>query len=242
LQESMLGPRIQVAQEVYEFSSYAAGEVVFRQGDPGDRVYLILSGSARVTRREDAEERDIAELMPGQFFGERAILQEEPRWATVAAITYLETTSIDGAWFRRLHEENATLRSITASLSSIYMLPLIGMLVLQTGHIGDEAVVTTTHHLADGRQILSTNIVGRALFVSRVLTAEPSASTRWESPERSVYRLLGITDARITSIYAEGEWAGLGEVLSRMLNGQALLDWEIRLFEHLGDLSTQEQS
>jgi len=242
LQESMLGPRIQVAQEAYEFRSYAAGEVVFREGDPGDRVYLILSGSARLTRREGAEDRDIAELMPGQFFGERAILKEEPRWATVAAITYLEAASIDGAWFRRLHDENATLRSLTKSLSSIYMLPSIGMLVLQTGHIGDEAVVTTTHHLADGRQILSTRIVGRALFVSRFLTVEVSARIRWESAERSAYRLLGITDGKITSIYAEGEWAGLGEVLSRMLNGQALLDWEIRLFEHKGELSTQEQS
>src|ERR671938_1358916 len=66
--------------------SWLAGEVVFREGDPGDTCYVIRSGCVRVTRRHsDGRQITLAELREGDIFGELAMISGETRSATVEA-------------------------------------------------------------------------------------------------------------------------------------------------------------
>jgi CPA1 family monovalent cation:H+ antiporter len=65
----------------------AAGEVIFRQGDPGDALYIIARGVVRISRREGNDWRHLATLMAGNFFGEASLLEHRPRNATVTAVT-----------------------------------------------------------------------------------------------------------------------------------------------------------
>ncbi|HKS36064.1 MAG TPA: cyclic nucleotide-binding domain-containing protein [Verrucomicrobiae bacterium] len=61
-----------------------AGTVIVREGEPGNHLYLIASGSVRVCKRFDrAEEVELARLRVGDFFGEMCILETLPRTATV---------------------------------------------------------------------------------------------------------------------------------------------------------------
>ena len=62
-----------------------AGDRIVRQGDPGDLFYLIRSGSVDVVAKENNQEKKLAELMQGQYFGEAALITEEPRNASVVA-------------------------------------------------------------------------------------------------------------------------------------------------------------
>jgi putative ABC transport system ATP-binding protein len=64
-----------------------AGEVVIRQGDPGELFYLIRSGKVDVVVQQDGVSRQVAELGEGQYFGEAALLRDEPRNATIIART-----------------------------------------------------------------------------------------------------------------------------------------------------------
>jgi F420-non-reducing hydrogenase small subunit len=68
-------------------SIYRRGEVVFRQGDPGESMYVIQSGAVEVSQLKNGRETVIAILEKGDFFGEMALLENKFRSATITAIS-----------------------------------------------------------------------------------------------------------------------------------------------------------
>jgi CRP-like cAMP-binding protein len=92
-----------------EETSYNAGRVIVKKGDPGKAFYVIVEGKAKVVKGKIVTARREAELGPGEFFGELALLDGEPRAATVVAATPLETIRIERAAFRRLLREEPDL-------------------------------------------------------------------------------------------------------------------------------------
>ena len=75
-------PTLELLASKLEERAVTAGEVVIREGDQGDRFYAITEGQFAV----DIAGRRQAELGPGDFFGEIALLREVPRTATVTAL------------------------------------------------------------------------------------------------------------------------------------------------------------
>jgi MFS family permease len=71
--------------------SVASGDVVFREGDEGDRYYVIASGTAEVTIRG----QHVRDLGPGDTFGEIALLRDIPRTATVTATSAVTARTIE---------------------------------------------------------------------------------------------------------------------------------------------------
>ncbi|MBU0751027.1 MAG: cation:proton antiporter [Gammaproteobacteria bacterium] len=62
-------------------------EAIVSQGEAGDALYLIARGVVRVLRSDDGEEHALGTLLAGDFFGEQALLHDEPRNATCRAVT-----------------------------------------------------------------------------------------------------------------------------------------------------------
>ncbi len=65
----------------------SAGDAIIRQGDRGDTLYLIARGVVRVSHTVNGEDHNLATLMAGDFFGEMALLHQEPRTATCRTVT-----------------------------------------------------------------------------------------------------------------------------------------------------------
>lgn len=66
--------------------SYKANEVLFQQGDDGDKIYIVKSGKIVITiKTNDGADRVVAELGKGDFFGEMSIFDKAPRSATCKA-------------------------------------------------------------------------------------------------------------------------------------------------------------
>jgi CRP-like cAMP-binding protein len=68
--------------------TYLKGETVFTQGDIGRALFIVFSGKIALARLdpETAKSDVIAEVQPGEFFGEMALLEEMPRTATACAL------------------------------------------------------------------------------------------------------------------------------------------------------------
>ncbi|MCX7808114.1 MAG: Crp/Fnr family transcriptional regulator [Deltaproteobacteria bacterium] len=87
----------------------AAGEVLFREGEEGDCMYVIREGVVRITKRMGSEERPLAELGPGEFFGEMSILNGKPRSATAQVISPAKLIVIHARTFEQMVRTNAEI-------------------------------------------------------------------------------------------------------------------------------------
>lgn len=73
---------LQLLAAISTEESYAKGSYLFRHGDSGERMYLILEGKVRISRNvSGVGEEALAVLGPGEVFGEMALLDESPRSA-----------------------------------------------------------------------------------------------------------------------------------------------------------------
>ena len=92
-------------QDALEWHTMTHGEVLFKQGDPGDATYIIINGRLRITAKlPDGSERVVDELGPGDIVGEFAMLTGEVRSATVSAIRETNLVKLTPLVFNNLLE------------------------------------------------------------------------------------------------------------------------------------------
>jgi len=68
-----------------QVKSYAADQVIFREGDAGDGLFIVVKGSVRISKRSATGEEALAVLEPHAFFGEMALIDFSPRAADAIA-------------------------------------------------------------------------------------------------------------------------------------------------------------
>ena len=89
---------------------FAAGQVIFREGDASDTCYVVRTGHARAVRENvDGRTIALAHFGPGDIFGELAMFDDERRSATVEALDDLDAIAIAGSDMRRLLREHAEI-------------------------------------------------------------------------------------------------------------------------------------
>jgi len=76
--------------------------VIVQQGDKGDRFYILARGAVDVSRIEDGRAVSLAKLTDGDYFGEMALLSDQPRNATVRTLTPCVCLSLPRDLFDRL--------------------------------------------------------------------------------------------------------------------------------------------
>ena len=86
------GETLQRLGQRMEREEVAPGTVIVREGDPGDRFYIVVAGMLTVNQRDLG---NLGVLRPGDYFGEVALAMSMPRTATVSAITPAVIASCD---------------------------------------------------------------------------------------------------------------------------------------------------
>ena len=99
--EAMLLDAIQMFEWVY----LEQGEVLFRQGDVGDSLCIVISGRLRITVDVNDSPETIAEMGRGEMIGEMAVLSDQPRTATAMAARDSELVRISRDAFQAFSEK-----------------------------------------------------------------------------------------------------------------------------------------
>jgi CRP-like cAMP-binding protein len=82
------------------------GEIIFCEYEPSNDFYLILSGNVRITKIVGNKEKTLDIMGPGDIFGEMAILEQQPRSATVIAQTEVKVLVFNRENFELILQSN----------------------------------------------------------------------------------------------------------------------------------------
>jgi ATP-binding cassette, subfamily B, bacterial HlyB/CyaB len=91
---------------------FKAGEVVFRQGTKPDKFYLIESGKVKVVRWEQDKEEIINFLREGDFFGEKALIEQTVRYADIVCLTDCHLFTLSRESFEALINKSPKLKGV----------------------------------------------------------------------------------------------------------------------------------
>jgi CRP-like cAMP-binding protein len=97
---------ILIIDPIFHERTYVPGEIIFEEGDEGQGMFLILEGLVRISRRTSEGPRELAQLRPGEFFGELALIESLPRVATATAAEPSRLLGFFRTDFINLLEEN----------------------------------------------------------------------------------------------------------------------------------------
>ncbi|MDE2371984.1 MAG: cyclic nucleotide-binding domain-containing protein [Burkholderiales bacterium] len=124
-------PLIDAVRDRVHWLRLAGGQTLMRQGDPGEALYLLVSGRLRVYIEEDGARRVVREISRGEVVGEMSLITEAPRSATLVAIRDSVLVSLDKEAFAQLqaHQPQVTLaltRKIIERWRTEHAIPALG--------------------------------------------------------------------------------------------------------------------
>jgi CRP-like cAMP-binding protein len=105
-------------------AQFASGEVIFSEGDAGAEMFILQSGRVEILKLIGGEERRLAVLEKGDFFGEMAMLEELPRNATARALDRVSAITVSPGTFDQMLRENPEIvvrmmRKLSARLRQV---------------------------------------------------------------------------------------------------------------------------
>jgi ATP-binding cassette subfamily B protein len=103
---------LSVLARAFVTEQFAAERVVIREGDEGDRFYVIARGRLEVSRNgHDDRPQRVAVLTDGDYFGEMALLSDAPRNATVRTLSPATLLALPRGQFNNLVGRSAAIRA-----------------------------------------------------------------------------------------------------------------------------------
>ena len=162
------------------------GQLVVRQGDEGDTLFLVADGELRVFVKTPAGDKDVARLFENTLFGEMALITGQPRTASVAAAGDADVIGVSKA---ALALVTAKLPTIRAALDQFSRERLIKNL-LQTSPLfvpftksqqGELLRRFEGHEVEPGTELIREGERGRGLFL--MLAGEVEVVARADTPE-----------------------------------------------------------
>ncbi|MCP1727824.1 EAL domain-containing protein (putative c-di-GMP-specific phosphodiesterase class I) [Natronospira proteinivora] len=213
---------------------FDAGETIFHRGEPGDHAYLIRSGQVEISTDQGGKKVVIANLGPGEVFGELALISHQARTATATTTRDTEATVIST---ERLQAAIDSADPLLQTLLRGNLGRFIWTQRFMLQHASPKSEDSSLAHQAERDRNVEAEI-GRAiktrefeLFYQPIVDLEKGhiagfeALMRWRHPDRGTVspgEFIGVAEAT-GQIVAMGAWA-LEEALEQLKGFQAIVD------------------
>jgi membrane protein len=205
LERALLEPhhsRLKVDERLFKKFGhiYTENSIIFNEGDTGCEMFYVLSGRIGLERVDCSVKKTLAEMGPGQYFGEMALLIDVRRTATARALEDSHLAVIDEATFRNLIGESREV--------ALYMLREFSTRLKNSNTALEDftnlwtRLVIITHILDQPQAALEDHITG----LSRLTQKEPD-EIRKLIHELADQHILIIKDQRFAEIAREKMWS-----------------------------------
>lgn len=113
---------------IVEARNVAAGKDLFREGEPGDGLFLVIAGEINVTKRTPGGEHTLARLGPGSVLGEMSLVTADARSATGRALADTRVLHMSAARFRELlAADSVAAHKVLAAIAEVLARRLAAM-------------------------------------------------------------------------------------------------------------------
>lgn len=125
---TLSGADLEAIAAIVETRTVEAGKDLFREGDPGDGLFLVISGEINVTKRAPGGEHSLAKLGPGGVLGEMSLVTADARSATGRALVDSRVLHLPAARFRALlAADSVAAHKVVAAVAEVLARRLAAM-------------------------------------------------------------------------------------------------------------------
>eukprot|EP00981_Chlorochromonas_danica_P000013 scaffold17_cov187-Ochromonas_danica.AAC.9 len=164
--EKLSAPAMEKIADVLTIQQFSAGERIIKQGEVGDRFYIIISGRVSITQTQGLVASSTVELVklgPGKYFGEKALMEDSPRKATVTAITSVSCYTLDRVSFLSLF---GSMEDIVQESVGVSMLKKVSILSsLSDSQLSTIARRLSSKQFIEGEIIIKQGDVGDSFYM-----------------------------------------------------------------------------
>lgn len=235
-------PFDEISDQFYREEEFTDGSIIFNEGDTGDKVYLVVSGKTDIYQTQNGGQQLRVQIEPGGIFGELALLGRKPRSATAIAHGTLKVFSIDSAPFLILYKQSSELRNYMQTLKKVYPMRGVGFATQHVGQFMDMECLTTVCILSNGRNLVSSRVIGTDIFNLVVTGEDKEENTEtivFRDNENGVERELLLSGMHIVGVTSRGDWPELGKVYQWVLHKTSLNLAQKELFQFEGLFSRE---
>ena len=125
---SLSGVELDAIAEIVSMQDLAAGKELFREGAPGDGLYLVVAGEIEIIKRGPRGDRSLARMAVGGVLGEMSLITAEARSATGRAVVDSRVLRLPAQRFRLLIDGGSTAAlKIAAAIAEVLARRLAAM-------------------------------------------------------------------------------------------------------------------
>ncbi len=213
-----------------------ANTSIFKQGDEGNDVFLVISGQVNIIRQVGQTHKKIGHIQSGYSFGEIAGDGDGMRSATAETETDCTLLRIPRALFTTLLKADPALAEFIGVLSSIYALAGGVMSTQNVTQVDGRSIFNSTFHLPTGQLAIGSLDPEHQSYLVQFADEQQTLETlTYGNGPLSIQ--LGLNEANmIRSIDVQGAWNDLPKAQQFLIDQSSLSPWRQELFLGRGQL------
>ena len=217
------------------FVQHPANTIIFHKGDVGTTVYLIVKGTAEVFDPDN--NHILTQLGEGQLFGERALLTQDTRSASVRSKENIELLELSAENFYSMYNRSSNFRKILSDIDFINRLPGGNSLTFPSEYHGYPSI-NRMYNLGNDRHVISSWVPDLETYHIQQNNVSIAHTYTWKNASQNLERVLAFTiEKHIAQATISGKWMDTPWIIEAILENRVFTDADIDKFTQIGRLT-----